>query len=105
MTALPEAKLAREAEICYAMLAAVTDYDAWQETHTVDATAVFETLSKNVEVAQKAVRELAKTIPGRESCECGQALDMALVTNPEAISAEARERLKPILARRLGPIS
>jgi 5'-methylthioadenosine phosphorylase len=105
MTALPEAKLAREAEICYALLAAVTDYDAWQETHTVDATAVFETLSKNVEVAQKAVRELAKTIPGRESCECGQALDMALVTNPEAISTEARERLKPILARRLGPIS
>lgn len=102
MTALPEAKLAREAEICYAVLAAVTDYDAWQETHTVDATGVFETLSRNVETAQKAVRELAKTIPGRDACECGQALDAALVTNPEAISSESLERLRPILARRLG---
>ncbi|MGE0600243.1 MAG: S-methyl-5'-thioadenosine phosphorylase [Dehalococcoidia bacterium] len=102
MTALPEAKLAREAEICYAMLAAVTDYDAWQETHTVDATGVFETLSQNVATAQKAVRELAKTIPGRDHCECASALDSALVTNPEAIDNEARERLRPILARRLG---
>lgn len=102
MTALPEAKLAREAEICYAMLAAVTDYDAWQETNTVDASAVFETLHQNVATAQLAVRELAKTIPGRDACECGHALDSALVTNPDAISAELRERLRPILARRLG---
>lgn len=102
MTALPEAKLAREAEICYAMLAAVTDYDAWQETNTVDASAVFETLHQNVATAQLAVRELAKMIPGRDACECGHALDSALVTNPDAISAELRERLRPILARRLG---
>ena len=102
MTALPEAKLAREAEICYAMLAAVTDYDAWQETNTVDASAVFETLHQNVATAQLAVRELAKMIPARNACECGHALDSALVTNPDAISAELRERLHPILARRLG---
>ncbi len=102
MTALPEAKLARESEICYAMLAAVTDYDAWQESHTVDATGVFETLSQNVAVAQKAVRELSKIIPARDNCECPTALDSALVTNPDAIDNEASERLRPILARRLG---
>lgn len=102
MTALPEAKLAREAELCYATLAAVTDYDAWNEGHTVDATTVFETLSQNVAAAQLAVRELATSIPSRDGCECGRALDSALITKPEAISAENHERLRPILARRLG---
>lgn len=102
MTALPEAKLAREAELCYAMLAAVTDYDAWNEGHSVDAAIVFETLAQNVATAQTAVRELAKTIPSRDGCECSLALDAALVTQPEAISAENHERLRPILARRLG---
>jgi 5'-methylthioadenosine phosphorylase len=102
MTALPEAKLAREAEICYAVLAAVTDYDAWNEGHTVDAATVFETLAQNVASAQAAVRDLAKAIPSRGGCECPRALDAALVTRPEAISAENRERLGPILARRLG---
>lgn len=102
MTALPEAKLAREAEICYATLAAVTDYDAWNEGHTVDATTVFATLANNVATAQKAIRELAKALPTRDGCECHKALDTALVTQPSAISAENRERLRPILARRLG---
>lgn len=101
MTALPEAKLAREAELCYAVLAAVTDYDAWNEGHVVDAAMVFETLAKNVAVSQAAVRELAKSVPSRDGCECPHALDSALVTQPEAIPAEARKRLGPILARRL----
>jgi 5'-methylthioadenosine phosphorylase len=102
MTALPEAKLAREAELCYATLAAVTDYDAWNEGNTVDAAKVFETLARNVEVSQLAVRELAKGIPTRDGCECAHALDSALVTAPEAISDESRSRLEPILRRRLG---
>jgi 5'-methylthioadenosine phosphorylase len=101
MTALPEAKLAREAELCYATLAAVTDYDAWNEGHTVDAAMVFETLAQNVAVSQLAVRELAKAIPSRDACECARALDSALVTAPEAISEENRRRLEPILRRRL----
>ena len=102
MTALPEAKLAREAELCYALLAAVTDYDSWNEGHgVVDATMVFETLQKNVEISQATVRELAKGIPTREGCGCRTALDSALVTAPSAISDENRERLRPILARRL----
>lgn len=103
MTALPEAKLAREAELCYALLAAVTDYDTWHDANdSVDAKMVFETLQQNVAVSQLTVRELAKTLPSRDGCGCHTALDAALVTHPSAISPESRQRLGPILARRLG---
>ena len=104
MTALPEAKLAREAELCYAMLAAVTDYDAWHaEEATVDAAVVFETLAANVETGQRAVARLAAALDSDKS-ECGdceRALDAGLVTPPRAIGEAARERLAPILRRRL----
>jgi len=103
MTALPEAKLAREAEICYAMLAAVTDYDTWHDGHdTVDAQMVFETLRRNVAVSQAVVRKLVANLPGRSQCGCAASLDAALVTSVGAISSENRTRLAPILARRLG---
>ena len=104
MTALPEAKLAREAELCYAMLAAVTDYDAWRPgEEAVDAAAVFETLRENVERCRQAVRLLAASLDRDEPpCACGRALDAALVTPPAAIPAAARERLAPLLRRRLG---
>ncbi len=103
MTALPEAKLAREAELCYATLAAVTDFDTWHDAHeSVDAALVFETLRKNVAVSQEAVRHLAKALPARDTCGCASALDAALVTEPDSISEENRERLHPILTRRLG---
>ncbi|MGE5594872.1 MAG: S-methyl-5'-thioadenosine phosphorylase [Hyphomicrobiales bacterium] len=103
MTALPEAKLAREAELCYALLAAVTDYDAWHAEHdAVDAATVFAVLRKNVETSREVVRNLVRSLPGIGACTCGAALDAALVTPPEAISPENRERLAPILARRLG---
>lgn len=103
MTALPEAKLAREAELCYATLAAVTDYDAGHGTHeAVDARTVFDTLRQNVAVSQEAVRNLAGALPGRDTCGCRTALDAALVTAPEAIRPEDRRRLGPILERRLG---
>ncbi len=101
MTALPEAKLAREAELCYAIIATVTDYDAWREGHdVVDAATIFSVLQANVAKGQAIVRELVKAVP-MGGCACGQALDAALVTEAEAIGAEARERLAPILARRL----
>ena len=102
MTALPEAKLAREAELCYAMLAAVTDYDAWHaEEAAVDATIVMETLAANVEVGRRAVGRLAAALED-DGCDCGRTLDAGLVTPPKAIPAETRERLAPILGRRLG---
>ncbi len=103
MTALPEAKLAREAELCYATLAVVTDYDAWHTEHeAVDASTVFEVLQRNVELGLEAVRELVRVLPEGRDCGCGMALDAALVTPPGAIPADARERLAPLLVRRLG---
>ncbi len=105
MTALPEAKLAREAEICYAILAAVTDYDSWhEEEDEVTANAVFETLQRNVEAARRAVTDLAERLAERaapDPCGCGTALDAALVTPPGSIASNQLERLRPILARRL----
>jgi 5'-methylthioadenosine phosphorylase len=101
MTALPEAKLAREAELCYSMVAAVTDYDAWHAGHdAVDAATVFRILGQNVEVSREIVRALVGKLP-TGGCTCHSSLDAALVTQPSAISAAARERLDPILARRL----
>lgn len=103
MTALPEAKLARESEVCYAILAAVTDYDAWHSEHeAVDAATVFKVLQQNVEASREAIRRLAATASDGDGCHCQVALDSALVTRPGDISAAARERLGPILARRLG---
>ena len=104
MTALPEAKLAREAEICYATLAAVTDYDAWHTDHdAVDATTVFAVLQRNVALSQEVIRAMARGLAvGKRDCGCGTTLDAALVTKPSAIDEGAMERLGPILARRLG---
>jgi len=102
MTALPEAKLAREAEFCYAVLAAVTDYDAWHSEHeAVDATTVFAVLKKNVEASREAVRQLVASLP-EGACACHTALDAALVTRASAISDETLRRLGPILERKLG---
>lgn len=103
MTALPEAKLAREAELCYATLACVTDYDCWHETEqAVDAATVFATLRRNVAVSQEAVRRMVEALPARDGCACATALDAAIVAPREAVPAEVRERLSPILARWLG---
>jgi 5'-methylthioadenosine phosphorylase len=102
MTALPEAKLAREAELCYATLACVTDYDCWHEGESVDANIVFERMARNVALSQAAVSHLVASLPGRTACGCGTALDSALVTRPDAIDDDTRQRLAPILDRRLG---
>lgn len=103
MTALPEAKLAREAELCYAILASVTDYDSWHRGHDeVDAATIFATLRQNIDVSRAAVRALVRSLPSREFCGCAQALDAAMATPADAIGPAAVERLRPILARRLG---
>jgi 5'-methylthioadenosine phosphorylase len=106
MTALPEAKLACEAELCYAILAAVTDYDAWHATHdAVDAATVFDVLRRNVDTSREALRNLVRALPPVDDCRCTTTLDAALVTPLDAIAAESRERLAPILKRRLGDAS
>jgi len=95
MTALPEAKLAREAEMCYAMLAMGTDYDCWHETEEdVSVESIIETLHKNAALANAAVREVARQLPEESSCECLHAARFAIITAPEAISDEAKDRLK-----------
>ena len=103
MTNLPEAKLAREAEICYATLALVTDYDCWhEEEENVSVAAVVETLKAN---AANAARILRKTAGGlgssREDCACGEALRHAIITPREAIDGSTRKRLGPILSNYL----
>ena len=104
MTNLQEAKLAREAEICYATLALVTDYDCWhEEEEDVTVEALLANLQANAQLAAAALRACAVALPDRrEACTCGDALAMAIITSREAIPAETRERLGPILARHLG---
>ena len=103
MTNLPEVRLAREAELCYATLAMPTDYDCWRpRTEAVEVASVRAVLAANVERARRSgARALAGLDPAR-SCACQRSLDSALVTPPEAIPALARSRLAPLLARRLG---
>lgn len=100
MTALPEARFAREAEVCYATIASVTDYDSWHESEgDVTAETVFAVLQANVARSQSVVRELARTLDLSTPCACNSALDAAMVTPPRSIPAERRVQLEPILAR------
>jgi 5'-methylthioadenosine phosphorylase len=103
MTALPEAKLAREAEMCFAVLATSTDYDAWHEVHddvTVDM--ILANLAKNVAVSQQALRKLVSRLPGHRGCACESALATALVTAEELVPTETLTRLQPIIGKYMG---
>jgi 5'-methylthioadenosine phosphorylase len=102
MTALPEARLAREAEMCYATLAMATDYDTWHPHHdSVTVEVVVQTLNKNVHRAKDTVANLIATIPNTRECSCGQALASAIMTSPDAIPSEVKERLRPLLEKYL----
>jgi 5'-methylthioadenosine phosphorylase len=94
MTTSPEAFLAREAELCYAVMAHVTDYDVWhvsEEPVTVEM--VIEILQKNTHLAQQAIRNLVQDLTPQPSCTCSQALASALITRPDCIPQETRRRL------------
>ena len=94
MTAMPEARLAREAELCYAQLAMVTDYDVWHVSEApVTVEMVIQTLNKNTAIAQEAVRVLAGQLTHERHCECGHALATALITHKDAIPAGTRQKL------------
>jgi len=102
MTNLQEAKLAREAEICYSTLAMVTDYDCWHPEHdAVTAEYIMSNLGKNAAVAKAALRAAVRRIdPGSpRDCECADALKYALVTPPELVPAPVKEELEPIIGR------
>jgi 5'-methylthioadenosine phosphorylase len=98
MTTLPEAKLAREAEICYAMIACATDYDVWHDTHEdVTADLIVANLLKNVEVSRQAVRIALRNLPLSRNCSCATALRDAIVTSLKLVPDETLRRLGPLL--------
>lgn len=101
MTVLPEAKLAREAEMCYSSLSLVTDRDSWHEGEAVSVEAIAGHLEANVAVAKKVLAGLVGNLPDRRSCECGSALSNAIITSPDLILAEVRARLGPIIDKYL----
>jgi 5'-methylthioadenosine phosphorylase len=101
MTALPEAKLAREAGICYATLACVTDYDTWHPHHeSVTGQMIVANLLKNIEHARRIVADAVRGIPAERACACASALDDALVTDFKLVPEQVKRDLEPILARR-----
>lgn len=102
MTALPEAKLAREAELCYATLALVTDYDCWHPDHdAVTVEAVMQVFQQNVANAQAVLAAVIPQIAAERGCRCGQALRGAIMTRAGLIPDETRERLALLLDRYL----
>ncbi len=102
MTASPEAYLAREAELCYACMAHVTDYDVWHTSEApVTVEMVIRTLNQNTAVAQQAIANAAALPVDRSHCPCPSALASALITDPARVPAETRERLKPLIGRYL----
>ncbi len=102
MTASPEAFLAREAELCYATMAHVTDYDVWHESEApVTVEMVIQILNKNTQIAQDAIRNLVRGIKEERTCQCGQALAAALITDPKVIPAETRKKLDLLVGKYL----
>ena len=102
MTNLQEAKLAREAEICFATLALVTDYDCWHPEHddvTVDM--IIETLQANAKMAKRIISELVARLPVQRECKCADALSSAIITNADSIPAKTRTDLAPLIERYL----
>jgi 5'-methylthioadenosine phosphorylase len=102
MTNLQEAKLAREAEICYATAAMVTDYDCWYEGHDeVTVEQIVAVLNQNAANACRVIRSAVAAMPRERTCACGTALQYAILTTPDAIPAAARERLDLLIGKYL----
>ena len=102
MTASPEAFLAREAEICYATMAHVTDYDVWHVSEApVTVEMVIQTLNKNTMLAQEAVRVLARSLKKERRCECGHALASALITPKDVVPPQTRQKLDLLINKYL----
>jgi 5'-methylthioadenosine phosphorylase len=102
MTNLQEAKLAREAEICYATIAMVTDYDCWHQGHDdVTVEQIVAVLHQNAANATQLIRSAVAAMPADRTCACGSALKNAILTQPDAIPAATREKLKLIVGKYL----
>lgn len=102
MTNLQEAKLAREAEICYATIALVTDYDCWHPGHdSVTVEIIMANLTQNARMAQEIIAGAVARLPYARTCECVSALKHALLTRPDAISDQVKRELAPIIGKYL----
>jgi 5'-methylthioadenosine phosphorylase len=102
MTTCPEAFLAREAELCYCVMAHVTDYDVWHlEEAPVSVEAVITVLAHNTHIAQQAIRNLAQSLEPDRHCECANALENAIITQPERIPPETRQKLDLLVRKYL----
>jgi len=100
MTNVTEARLAREAEICYAAIAMITDFDCWHPEHeSVTASQIMATLSQNAENAQKVLRTAVRELPAGRSCKCGSALQHALVTDLKIVPMATKKRLTAIIGK------
>jgi 5'-methylthioadenosine phosphorylase len=103
MTNLTEAKLAREAEICYVTIAMVTDYDCWHKDHdAVTVDEIIQNLTKNAENACKLVQHVVKDIPTERACKCGSALKHAIITDRASIPAGTRQKLELLIGKYTG---
>jgi len=102
MTNVTEAKLAREAEVCYATIAMITDYDCWHPQHdSVTVAQIISTLNQNATKAQDVLREAVKTLSSNRLCKCGAALKHAMITELKVVPAKTRKNLSAILAKYL----
>ena len=102
MTALPEAKLAREAEICYALIGCVTDYDSWWEPgKPVAVEMILETMRKNIDISKKIIRLAVSRISGKRDCACARTLETAIVTIPKLIPATTKKKLSLVIGKYL----
>ncbi len=102
MTNVTEAKLAREAELCYATVAMITDYDCWHPEHSsVTLEEIIGNLNRNAENASSVIRNAVREMPAERECKCEKALAHAIVTDPKLIPASARRRLAPIIGKYL----
>jgi len=102
MTASPEAYLAREAELCYAVMAHVTDYDVWHVSEApVSVEMVIQTLNKNTRIAQEAIRNLVRSETDERSCDCANALAGALITDPKFVPQKTKEKLALLVGKYL----
>jgi 5'-methylthioadenosine phosphorylase len=102
MTTSPEAFLAREAEMCYAVMAHVTDYDVWHQSEAaVSVEMVIKTLHKNTEIAQKSIVSLVSKLSEPLACSCHQALENAIITRPDAIPEITKKKLELLIKKYL----
>jgi 5'-methylthioadenosine phosphorylase len=100
MTALPEAKLAREAEICYAVIGCVTDYDSWwKSAEAITVNVILETMRNNVDTAKHIIKLAVGKIPQVRNCACTDALATAFVTSPDAVPPELKKKLGLIIGK------